>query len=109
MSEHPAKAIDFRPHLPRNLDFGIGLIGCGGITEHHLQAYQDAGWKVHGLCDKRLEAARHRQQQYFPNARVMMITGNCCETIASTWSISRLIHRNVRPSSESAYWLESMC
>jgi hypothetical protein len=42
---------------PNTQTLRIGLIGCGGITQHHLKAYRDAGWDAecaHGV------AQRHR-------------------------------------------------
>jgi predicted dehydrogenase len=35
------------------------LIGCGGITEHHLKAYVAAGWDVAACYDLNPEAAEN--------------------------------------------------
>ena len=43
--ELPAPELPFRPQFPANPP-KIGLIGCGGITEQHLQAYRNAGLEV---------------------------------------------------------------
>lgn len=63
-------ALPYRPQNPKSYSPNIGIIGCGGITRHHLDAYQTAGYKVTALCDIRIEAAEQRRDQYFPDARV---------------------------------------
>jgi predicted dehydrogenase len=64
------ESIDYRPQTPKRLDVPIGLIGCGAITRHHLQAYRDANLKVVALCDLNLQAARERQKEFYPQAMV---------------------------------------
>lgn len=56
----PTDLPDFRP--------GIGLVGCGEIAKHHLQAYVDAGYQVKALCDIHPEKARRYQQAFYPEA-----------------------------------------
>lgn len=72
MSEQVAQLaeIEYRPSSPREYDPSIGLIGCGGITEHHLSAYKTAGFRVTALCDIDVEKARSRAQEFFPDAAV---------------------------------------
>ena len=60
----------YRPVDPTDYDPGIALIGCGGITEYHLQAYRDAGYRVLALCDLNREAAENRAKEYFPDADI---------------------------------------
>ena len=58
-------------YRPRRLEQpapGIALVGCGGISRHHLQAYQSAGYPVLALCDLNLAAAEDRRDQFFPAA-----------------------------------------
>lgn len=62
--------LPYLPRDPRAYRPGIGLIGCGGITVEHLTAYRAAGYRVEALCDVRLEAARQRRDQFFPDAQV---------------------------------------
>lgn len=62
--------IDFRPSTPKAYRPAIGLVGCGGITVEHLAAYRNAGFNVAALCDLRIEQARHRASQFFPDADV---------------------------------------
>ncbi len=60
----------YGPRSPRHYDPEIGLIGCGGITKHHLRAYAAANFRVTAMCDVVREAAEKRRDEYFPAARV---------------------------------------
>jgi predicted dehydrogenase len=62
--------LPYRPINPKSYWPAIGLIGCGGISKHHLIAYASAGYHVKALCDLRLEAAQSRRAEYFPDATV---------------------------------------
>lgn len=66
----PAPELPYLPRDPKAYRPGIGLIGCGGITEAHLKAYSKAGYRVVALCDAIEERARKRQQQFYPDAQV---------------------------------------
>ena len=63
-------ALPYLPRCPRNYSPGIALVGCGGITKYHLQAYATAKFRVVALCDVVREAAERRRQEYFPDAAV---------------------------------------
>lgn len=66
-----ARQVPHSPTPPPNADrYGIGLVGCGGITGHHLEAYRSGGLRVEALFDVDAEKAIHRRDQYFPAARV---------------------------------------
>jgi predicted dehydrogenase len=44
---------------------GLGVIGCGGISRHHLPIVAaNPRLRIVGLADVRLEAARQRQEQF---------------------------------------------
>lgn len=66
--EFPAPKLDYQPPAPKRYRPKIGLIGCGGITKAHLDAYRTAGWEVVALCDRIEAAARQRQQEFYPLA-----------------------------------------
>lgn len=66
----PMPAIDYQPHHPRSLRPQIGVIGCGGIIKHHLEAYRDAGWDVVALCDPVFERCQTASANFFPQARL---------------------------------------
>jgi predicted dehydrogenase len=65
-----APDLAYRPRDPKRYRPGIGLIGCGGISEYHLRAYKSAGYKVVALCSRTESKARDRQRQFFPKAAV---------------------------------------
>jgi predicted dehydrogenase len=65
-----APALDYRPRLPETYRPRIGLIGCGGITASHLNAYRADGLDVAALCDLNPAAAEARREAYYPNATV---------------------------------------
>lgn len=65
-----APDLPYAPPAPRACKPMIGLIGCGGITEHHLQAYQAAGWEVVAFYDVHASSAENRRDAFFPDARV---------------------------------------
>lgn len=60
----------YRPQNPREYSPPIGVIGCGGITLHHLRAYLDAGFNVVALCDIDRSKAQRRAEEFFPEAAV---------------------------------------
>ncbi len=63
--------IDYAPRFPKHYRPKIGLIGCGGISRSHLKAYLAAGLDVVALCDIDEAAARTRQEEYYPNAKIV--------------------------------------
>jgi predicted dehydrogenase len=65
-----APAVDYLPRDPKRYSPGIGLIGCGGITESHLRAYRAAGYRVLALCNRTLSKAVARQKEFYPSADV---------------------------------------
>jgi len=65
-----APALDFRPPRPKTYRPRIGLIGCGGVTAHHLPAYRDAGWPVVAFADLKRSRAEKRRDEYFPEGKV---------------------------------------
>ena len=60
----------YRPQDPQDRSLPIGLIGCGGITAHHLQAYKSAGYNVVALADIDRTRAEKRRDQYYPDATI---------------------------------------
>ena len=65
-----APVLDYRPRNPLSYRPAIGLIGCGGITVQHLNAYKHAGYRVVALCDRTEAKARERQAQFYPEAAI---------------------------------------
>ncbi len=61
----PILRIDYKPHIPARTDYGIGIIGCGGIVNYaHLPAYKAHRLNVLACYDIRTEAARKTAQEH---------------------------------------------
>lgn len=65
-----APMLPYRPRKPRHYRPKLGLIGCGGITTHHLNAVKLMGLEVVAFADHKLAAACKRRDEYFPSATV---------------------------------------
>lgn len=65
---HPS--VNYLPPTPRSIQPRIGVIGCGGIIKHHLEAYRDAGWKVVALCDPILQRCQSARESFCPDAHL---------------------------------------
>lgn len=74
-----APVLDYGPPSPKTYRPQLGLIGCGGITEHHLKAYRAAGWEVAAFYNRTPEAAEKRRAEFYPHARVC---GSVAELLA---------------------------
>lgn len=64
-------SIDFLPQSPRTYSPNIGVIGCGGISGYHLQAYKAAGFRVTALADINKARATAKRDEYYPDAVAM--------------------------------------
>lgn len=64
----PAPDIDYRPPMPKDRSIAIGLIGAGGISLAHLEAYRRYGLNVVAIADRHLDRAELRRDQHFPGA-----------------------------------------
>ncbi|MGI6458319.1 MAG: Gfo/Idh/MocA family protein [bacterium] len=65
-----APDLPYQPQDPQSYRPRIGLIGCGGVTVHHLRVYKEAGYDVVALCDIDSSKAQERQQKFYPQAQV---------------------------------------
>jgi predicted dehydrogenase len=65
-----APELPYRPPRSRSYVPGIALIGAGGISFAHLDAYRKAGLDVRVICSRTLAKAEARREQYFPKAEV---------------------------------------
>jgi predicted dehydrogenase len=66
----PAPELPYQPERPRHYSPAIGLVGCGGVSEQHLKAYQKAGYRVVALADRHRDRAERRRLELFPRADV---------------------------------------
>ena len=69
-AEIEAPDLPYRPPMPRDRSAPIALVGAGGISGAHLDAYARYGLNVVAICSRDLERARARRDAYFPSARV---------------------------------------
>jgi predicted dehydrogenase len=95
MSAEPP--VSYLPPDPVSYSPGIGIIGCGNISGTQLAAYRRAGYRVRALCDLRIEKARHRRDEYFPEAE---ITADHRQLLARTdiEVVDLATHVDVRPA-----------
>jgi predicted dehydrogenase len=70
LEEVTAPELSYRPPEPKSYEPSIGLVGTGGISEQHLTAYRDAGWEVAVLCNRTLEKAEKKREEFYPDAEV---------------------------------------
>jgi predicted dehydrogenase len=64
-----APVVAYQPPRPTR-PHRIGLIGCGGISASHLEAYRALGLNVAVVCDRTLEKAVARRDAFCPEAEV---------------------------------------
>jgi predicted dehydrogenase len=69
-AETAAPDLPYRPRDPSGYRPGIGLIGAGGITVSHLDAYKKAGYRVLAISNPTLSKAAARRDAFFPEARI---------------------------------------
>ena len=65
-----APALPYQAPRPKTYRARIGLIGCGGITAAHLNAYRQARYQVVALTDLDRSRAEQRREAYYPQAQV---------------------------------------
>lgn len=69
-AEVEAPDLPYRPPMPGDRSAPIALVGAGGISAAHLDAYARYGLSVVAICSRDLERARARRDAHFPNAGV---------------------------------------
>ena len=63
-----APELAYRPPMPLHYRPRIALVGAGGISAAHLEAYRSAGLDVAVICSRTRANAEARRDQYFPAA-----------------------------------------
>ncbi len=63
-------AVAYTPPRPTHYEPRIGMIGTGGISGSHLDAYRKAGWEVAALWNRTREKAESKAAEFCPEARV---------------------------------------
>ncbi|MBL8583146.1 MAG: Gfo/Idh/MocA family oxidoreductase [Rhizobiaceae bacterium] len=67
-AEVAAPRLPYQPPMPRTYRPKIALIGAGGISFAHLDAYAKAGLEVAAICSRNLARAVERRDKFFPAA-----------------------------------------
>lgn len=70
LPEIAAPDLPWRPPMPRAYRPRIGMIGTGGISASHLDAYRTAGWEVAALWNRTRSKAEAKAAEYCPGARI---------------------------------------
>ena len=61
----PLLDLDYKPHLPPKTDYGIGIVGCGGIVNYAaLPTYRQHKLNIVGCYDMRREAAERTAREF---------------------------------------------
>lgn len=63
-----APDLPYQPPRPRRASPGIALVGAGGISAAHLDAYRAAGFDVRLIQSRTLAKAVARRDEFFPRA-----------------------------------------
>lgn len=70
LPEIAAPDVAYRPPMPKTYRPRIGVIGTGGISGSHLDAYRDAGWEVAAMWNRTVAKAEAKAAEFCPNARI---------------------------------------
>lgn len=70
LTEIAAPELPYRPPMPKSYAPRIGVIGTGGISGSHLDAYRTAGWEVAALWNRTFAKAEAKAAEYCPQARI---------------------------------------
>lgn len=70
LPEIEAPDVAYKPPMPNTYRPRIGMIGTGGISASHLDAYRTAGWEVAALWNRTRSKAEEKAAQYCPKARI---------------------------------------
>jgi len=63
--------LDYRPRATRGYAPRIALVGTGGISDSHLNAYRGAGYDVAVICNRTRAKAEAKRDAWFPDADVL--------------------------------------
>lgn len=70
LPETAAPELPYRPPSPKSYQPRIGMIGTGGISASHLDAYRTAGWEVAALWNRTRAKAEAKAGEFCPTARI---------------------------------------
>ncbi len=69
LAETAAPDLPYRPPTPRDRSVPIALVGAGGISGAHLDAYAKYGFNVVAICSRDLAKAEAKRDAFFRQAR----------------------------------------
>lgn len=72
LSEIDPSDVPYRPPTPKFYRPKIGMIGTGGISNSHLDAYRTAGWEVAALWNRTASKAEKKAKEFYPTAWIAM-------------------------------------
>ncbi|MFA3916760.1 Gfo/Idh/MocA family protein [Ruegeria hyattellae] len=70
LAEVTAPGVSYRPPMPKTYRPRIGVIGTGGISASHLDAYRTAGWDVAAMWNRTRSKAEAKAAEFCPDARI---------------------------------------
>lgn len=70
LAEIAAPALPYQPPQPTAYRPRIGMIGTGGISASHLDAYRTAGWQVAAIWNRTRSKAEEKAATFCPSARI---------------------------------------
>ena len=68
LPEIAAPDLPYRPPRPKSYRPKIALVGAGGISFAHLDAYRRAGLDVAAIMSRTLARAETRRDEFYPDA-----------------------------------------
>jgi len=68
LPEIAAPELPYKPPMPKNYRPKIALVGAGGISFAHLDAYRRAGLDVAAVMSRTLARAETRRKEFYPDA-----------------------------------------
>ena len=68
-AEAPAPELPYLPPMPKDRSTGIALVGAGGISAAHLDAYRAYGLNVLLICSRDLGRARGAPRRLLSESR----------------------------------------
>jgi hypothetical protein len=76
-AEVAAPDLPYRPPMPKDRSTPIALVGAGGISGAHLEAYAHYGLNVIAICSRDLDRARARRDAFFLQPGQPTISKRC--------------------------------
>jgi glutamyl-tRNA reductase len=68
LPEVAAPELPYKPPMPKSYRPKIALVGAGGISFAHLDAYRRAGFDVAAIMSRTLARAETRRREFYPDA-----------------------------------------